>query len=77
MLRAAGSAAVSVAAVGLPAQLSFFAIIAPVCLAMGVPVALLPLLLAIETLRHIFRTLGDVTGDLAMTRIVGAATSDA
>jgi Na+/H+-dicarboxylate symporter len=65
------AAAVSVAAVGLPAQVSFFAIIAPVCLAMGVPVVLLPLLLAIETLPDIFRTLGNVTADLAVTRIVG------
>lgn len=65
------AAAVSVGAVGLPAQVSFFAIIAPVCLAMGVPVVLLPLLLAIETLPDIFRTLGNVTADLAITRIVG------
>lgn len=65
------AAAVSVAAVGLPAQVSFFAIIAPVCLAMGVPVTLLPLLLAIETLPDIFRTLGNVTADLAVTTIVG------
>jgi Na+/H+-dicarboxylate symporter len=65
------AAAVSVAAVGLPAQVSFFAVIAPVCLAMGVPVGLLPVLLAIETLPDIFRTLGNVTADLAVTRIVG------
>lgn len=66
------AAMVSVAAVGLPAQVSFFAIIAPVCLAMGVPVVLLPLLLAIETIPDLFRTLGNVTADLAVTRIVGA-----
>lgn len=65
------AAAVSVAAVGLPAQVSFFAIIAPVCIAMGVPVVLLPVLLAIETLPDIFRTLGNVTADLAVARIVG------
>lgn len=65
------AAAVSVAAVGLPAQVSFFAVIAPVCLATGVPVGLLPVLLAIETLPDIFRTLGNVTADLAVTRIVG------
>jgi proton glutamate symport protein len=65
------AAAVSVAAVGLPAQVSFFAIIGPVCLAMGVPIDLLPLLLAIETIPDIFRTLGNVTADLAVTRVVG------
>ena len=65
------AAAVSVAAVGLPAQVSFFAIVGPVCLAMGVPITLLPLLLAIETIPDIFRTIGNVTADLAVTRIVG------
>ena len=65
------AAAVSVAAVGLPAQVSFFAIIGPVCLAMGVPIVLLPLLLAIETIPDIFRTLGNVTADLAVARLVG------
>lgn len=71
LLGAMVAAVVSVAAVGLPAQVSFFAVIAPVCLAMGVPVTLLPLLLAIETLPDVFRTLGNVTADLAVTRIVG------
>lgn len=47
---------VSVGTVGLPAQVSFFAIIAPVCLAMGVPIAPLPLLLTIEPVPDIFRT---------------------
>jgi proton glutamate symport protein len=65
------AAAVSVGAVGLPAQVSFFAIIGPVCLAMGVPIHLLPLLLAIETIPDIFRTLGNVTVDLAVARLVG------
>jgi Na+/H+-dicarboxylate symporter len=38
---------------------------------MGVPIAILPLLLAVETIPDIFRTLGNVTADLAVTRIVG------
>ena len=66
------AAAVSLAAVGLPAQVSFFATIGPVCLAMGVPINVLPVLLAIETIPDIFRTLGNVTTDLAVARIVGA-----
>jgi Na+/H+-dicarboxylate symporter len=65
------AAAVSVAAVGLPAQVSFFGVVGPVCIAMGVPITLLPLLLAIETIPDMFRTLGNVTGGLAVTRIVG------
>jgi proton glutamate symport protein len=60
---------ISLAAVGLPAQVSFFATIGPVCLAMGVPLTLLPLLLAVETIPDIFRTLGNVTADLAVLRI--------
>lgn len=62
---------VSLAAVGLPAQVSFFATIGPVCLAMGVPLTLLPLLLAVETIPDIFRTLGNVTADLAVLRVAG------
>ncbi len=65
------AAAVSVGAVGLPAQVSFFAVIAPVCVAMGVPVTLLPLLLAIETVPDVFRTLGNVTADIAVAQMVG------
>lgn len=62
--------AVSVASVGLPGQVSFFASIAPICIAMGVPVELLPLLLAVEVIPDIFRTIGNVTADLAAARIV-------
>lgn len=62
---------VSLAAVGLPSQVSFFTTIGPVCLAMGVPVELLPLLLAVETVPDIFRTVGNVTADVGLTLIVG------
>jgi len=72
ILGALVAAAVSVAAVGLPAQVSFFAIIGPVCLVMGVPVDLLPLLLAVETIPDIFRTFGNVTADLAALRLIAA-----
>lgn len=65
------AAAVSLAAVGLPAQVSFFATIAPVCVAMGVPITLLPVLLAVESLPDIFRTFGNVTADLAVVRLAG------
>ncbi|MDB5447364.1 MAG: hypothetical protein JWQ97_2681 [Phenylobacterium sp.] len=65
------AAVVSLAAVGLPAQVSFFATIAPVCLAIGVPLVMLPLLLAVESVPDLFRTVGNVTADLAVTRIVG------
>jgi proton glutamate symport protein len=60
----------SVASVGLPGQVSFFASIAPICLAMGVPVGMLPLLLAVETIPDIFRTIGNVTADVAVTAVL-------
>ncbi|MET0251163.1 MAG: cation:dicarboxylase symporter family transporter [Novosphingobium sp.] len=68
------AAAVSLAAVGLPAQVSFFATIAPVCVAIGAPITLLPVLLAVESIPDIFRTFGNVTADLAVTRLAGRAT---
>jgi len=67
------AAPVSLAAVGLPAQVSFFATIGPVCLAIGVPVDLLPLLLAVETIPDLFRTVGNVTCDLAVLRLAGGS----
>ena len=62
--------AVSVASVGLPGQVSFFASIGPICLAMGLPIGVLPLLLAVEVVPDIFRTVGNVTADVALTLIV-------
>jgi proton glutamate symport protein len=62
--------AVSVSSVGLPGQSSFFASVAPICLAMGVPVELLPLLLAVEVIPDVFRTIGNVTADLSVTAIL-------
>ncbi len=63
----------SLAAVGLPGQVSFFTSIAPICLAMGVPVGALPLLLAVETIPDIFRTIGNVTADVAVTAAMAPA----
>ncbi|WP_371316900.1 cation:dicarboxylate symporter family transporter [Mammaliicoccus sciuri] len=37
---------------------------------MGLPLEMLPLLLAVEVIPDIFRTVGNVTADLAVTRIV-------
>jgi proton glutamate symport protein len=62
--------AVSVAAVGLPGQVSFIVSMAPICIALGVPLDILPILLAVEVVPDIFRTLGNVTGDMAVTTIV-------
>ena len=62
--------AVSIGTVGLPGQVSFFASMAPICLALGVPLELLPLLLAVEVIPDIFRTLGNVSADMAVTVVL-------
>jgi Na+/H+-dicarboxylate symporter len=62
--------AVSIAAVGLPGQISFIASIAPICLALGVPTEVLGILIAVEVIPDIFRTLGNVTADVAATAVL-------
>jgi Na+/H+-dicarboxylate symporter len=62
--------AVSIASVGLPGQISFIASIAPICLALGVPTEVLGILIAVEVIPDIFRTLGNVTADVAVTSIL-------
>ncbi len=62
---------VSLAAVGVAAQVSFVATIAPICVALDIPIVALPLLMAVESIPDLFRTLGNVTADLAVARIVG------
>jgi Na+/H+-dicarboxylate symporter len=61
------SYAVSISAVGLPGQVSFITSIAPICIALGLPTELLGILIAVEVVPDIFRTIGNVTGDLAAT----------
>jgi Na+/H+-dicarboxylate symporter len=68
------AAITTMGAVSLPGQISFVTSIAPICIAMGVPVAPLGLLVAVETIPDIFRTLGNVTMDLATTVTVSART---
>ncbi len=63
--------AVSIAAVGLPGQVSFITSVAPICLAMGVPIATLPLLIAVELIPDIFRTFGNVTADVGAALLLG------
>lgn len=67
---AAIAVVMSFASVGLPGQVSFFTSIVPICVIMGVPVGALPLLLAVETVPDIFRTIGNVTADVAATAVM-------
>ena len=62
--------AVSIGTVGLPGSASFFASIAPICLALGAPLELLAILIAVEVIPDIFRTVGNVTADMAAAVIV-------
>ncbi len=66
----ATAAITTLGSVSLPGQISFFGSIAPIAIVMGVPVAPLGLLIAVETLPDIVRTIGNVTMDLAVTSVV-------
>jgi len=63
--------AVSVDAVGPAGHVSFFMSTGPICLVLGLPLDLLPILIAVEVIPDIFRTVGNVTGDMAVTAILG------
>ena len=61
---------VSLGSVSLPGTLSFVVSVGPVAMAMGVPIEPLALLVAVEMLPDIMRTLGNVTADVAVTAAV-------
>jgi proton glutamate symport protein len=64
------AATTTLGAVSLPGEVSFVTSIAPIALAMGVPVEPLLLLIAVETIPDVFRTVGNVTMDVAVTKTV-------
>jgi Na+/H+-dicarboxylate symporter len=68
----ATAAITTMGSVSLPGTVSFFASVAPVAAAMGVPIEALGLLVAVETVPDLFRTLGNVTMDVAVTGIIAA-----
>ena len=63
-------AVMSYGAVSLPGEVSFISSIAPITLALGAPIAPLALLVAVEMVPDIFRTVGNVTLDVAVTTAV-------
>jgi proton glutamate symport protein len=67
-------AVMSYGAVSLPGEVSYISSIAPIALALGVPIAPLGLLVAVEMVPDIFRTVGNVTHDVALAGIVDRAT---
>ena len=60
----------TIGSVSLPGTISFIASIGPIAIAMGVPVEPLALLVAVEMLPDVMRTLGNVTMDVAVTATV-------
>jgi proton glutamate symport protein len=73
---AALAVVISLGSVGLPGQVSLIATNMPVVQAMGLPVAPLGLMLAVETIPDAFATLGNVTGDLTATAIAARQTDE-
>ena len=61
---------VSMGSVGLPGQAIFMATNLPGVQAMGLPVAPLGILLALDTIPDVFATVGNVTADLTATSVV-------
>lgn len=68
--------AAALSSVSLPGSISFVTSIAPIAVSMGVPVAPLGLLVAVETFPDIFRTLGNVVGDVAATKYAADGIED-
>lgn len=64
-------------AVSLPGTISFVSSIGPIAAAMGVPLWPLGVLVAVEVLPDIMRTLGNVTMDVALTSAVDAGEDEA
>jgi Na+/H+-dicarboxylate symporter len=67
-------AVMSYGAVSLPGEVSYISSIAPIALALGVPIAPLGLLVAVEMVPDIFRTVGNVTHDVALAAVVDRGT---
>ncbi|WP_431469391.1 dicarboxylate/amino acid:cation symporter [Sphingosinithalassobacter sp. LHW66-3] len=72
----AAAAITTLGAVSLPGAISFVSSIAPIAIAMGVPVEPLALLVAVETLPDIMRTVANVTMDVSTTTVISARSGD-
>ena len=73
----AGGAVMSYGAVSLPGEVTYISSIAPIALALGVPIAPLALLVAVEMVPDIFRTVGNVSMDVALAAIVNRSAKNA
>jgi proton glutamate symport protein len=66
----AAAATTTLGSVSLPGSVSFVTSLAPIALAMGLPIEPLLLLIAVEMLPDLVRTLGNVSMDVAATATV-------
>ena len=70
-------AVMSYGAVSLPGEVTYISSIAPIALALGVPIAPLALLVAVEMVPDIFRTVGNVSMDVALAAVVNRSPKSA
>lgn len=61
---------IAIGSVSLPGTISFVISVGPIALAMGVPIGPLALLVAVEMMPDIMRTLGNVTADVGLAAAV-------
>ncbi|WP_297834246.1 dicarboxylate/amino acid:cation symporter [Thermomonas sp.] len=66
------SVLVSMGSVGLPGQAIFLATNLPVTSAMGLPIAPLPVLMAVDVIPDVLATVGNATGDMTVTAVVAS-----
>ena len=71
------SVLVSMGSVGLPGQAIFLATNLPITQAMGLPIAPLAVLMAVDAIPDVLATVGNVTGDMAATAVVATRNADA
>lgn len=64
------AATTTLAAVSLPGQISFISSIGPIAIVMGVPFEPLAILVAVEAIPDLFRTVGNVNMDVAATAMI-------
>jgi proton glutamate symport protein len=64
------AALTSLGSVSLPGSVSYISSIAPICLAIGVPIEPLVLFVAVETLPDLVRTVGNVAMDTAAATLL-------
>lgn len=71
------SVLVSMGSVGLPGQAIFLATNLPITAALGLPIAPLPVLMAVDAIPDVLATVGNATGDMTVTAVVARRQGDA